>query len=157
MISINTVTHQHFLLLLTRRVSMAGDDKKITVNGTTTTYNPTTQDLITTAMVQTGGIKRIQHNLQHRLDEAGWSQNLREYLERLFRSGEVTTYDEALKLVTQHIMLQPESDETPRSTVHGGLNGAGVPDLVLPRQAVKDAAGYVRAELEKVVQVDGKK
>ena len=75
---------------------MAG---KIQVNGTTSGYSPDVQSQITTALLQNGGVKRIQETLQQRLDEEGWTQNLRDYVIRLFRSGEATTYDDAYNKV----------------------------------------------------------
>ncbi|CZT25785.1 uncharacterized protein RCC_11454 [Ramularia collo-cygni] len=128
---------------------MAGEDKpKVAINGTTSIYNPTTQDEITMALLQNGGVRRIQNTFQQRLDEAGWSQNLREYVERLFRSGEAQTYDDALKIVMQHISLQSQGQE---SKANG--NG-GVPDLTIPRDAAKDAAATVKKELAQVVKMD---
>ncbi|KJY01140.1 hypothetical protein TI39_contig302g00023 [Zymoseptoria brevis] len=128
---------------------MAGDDKtKVAVNGATSGYNPSTQDNITMALLQNGGIKRIQSTFQQRLDEAGWSQALRDYVEKLFRSGEAQTYDEALKIVMQHIALQ--GDETKSN----GNNGSSVPDLTIPRDAAKDAAATVKKELAQVVKIE---
>lgn len=134
---------------------MAGDaeTKKISVNGTTSGYNPTTQDQIQMALFQTGGVRRIQANFEQRLDEAGWSQNLREYCERLFRSGEATTYEEALNKALSHIRLQG-ADEDARSTVNGTANGDGAPDLVIPRKTANEAAEFVRKELASVVKME---
>lgn len=129
---------------------MAGEDKpKIAINGSTSIYNPTTQDEITMALLQNGGVRRIQTTFQQRLDEAGWSQNLREYVERLFRSGEAQSYDDALKIVMQHISLQSQGEESKSN----GANG-GVPDLTIPRDAAKDAAATVKKELGQVVKMD---
>lgn len=129
---------------------MAGEDKpKVAVNGSTSIYNPTTQDEITMALLQNGGVRRIQNTFQQRLDEAGWSQNLREYVERLFRSGEATSYDDALKIVMQHISLQSQGQDNKSNG-----NAAGVPDLTIPRDAAKDAAATVKKELAQVVMMD---
>lgn len=128
---------------------MAGEDKpKVAINGTTSIYNPTTQDEITMALLQNGGVRRIQNTFQQRLDEAGWSQNLREYVERLFRSGEAHSYDDALKIVMQHISLQSQGEGS------NGASAGGVPDLTIPRDAAKDAAATVKKELAQVVQME---
>lgn len=133
---------------------MAGDDKqKITINGSTTAYNPSFQDNITLALLHNGSIKRIQSVLQQRLDEAGWSQNLRDHVEQLFRSGEVTTYDEAMKLVARQIALQPASEENSGRGAKGGA-GHTVPSLAVPRDVARDAADTVKKELAKVVKVE---
>lgn len=136
----------------TARTTMAGDDKKVTVNGSTNGYDPTTQDQITMALLQNGGVKRIQNSFQQRLDEAGWSENLRNYVTQLFRSGEAITYDEALSKVKEHVRVQ-YLDEEGRAVVR---NGAGGPDLVIPSEVAKDAAEVVKKELAKVVKMETK-
>ncbi|KAF1824772.1 uncharacterized protein K489DRAFT_369610 [Dissoconium aciculare CBS 342.82] len=131
---------------------MAGDDKtKVTINGSTSGYNPTTQDNITMALLQSGGVTRIQNAFQQRLDEAGWTQNLREYVERLFRSGDATTYDEALRMAMQHINMPSADDD---SATANGNGHADAPNLTIPRDAAKGAAETVKKELAKVVKMD---
>lgn len=122
---------------------MAGaETKKVSVNGSTSGYNPSTQDEINHALVASGGVRRIQEVFERRLDEVGWTQHLRDYVERLFRSGEATTYDEALRAVTQHISLQSPSEE--------GRMG----ELTIPRDVAKDAAESVKKELKNVVEME---
>lgn len=131
---------------------MAGNDvKKVTVNGTAAAYNPTTQDSITMALLQNGGVVRIQRTFQERLDETGWTQALRSYVENMFRSGEVTTYDQALKKVSDRISLQGAEDDT-KTNGTNGIGGAG--DLTIPREAAKDAAEVVKKELAQVVKIE---
>ncbi|KAF7191437.1 hypothetical protein HII31_07460 [Pseudocercospora fuligena] len=126
---------------------MAPDEtKKVTVNGTTSAFNPTTQDQTTMALLQNGGIKRIQQSFQERLDEAGWSQAVRDYVERLFRSGDAQSYDEAIKMVMARVHFAEE-----------GKNGSEAVDLTIPRDAAKDAAVVVKRELGKVVKMEGNK
>ncbi|KAK4555627.1 hypothetical protein LTR86_007380 [Recurvomyces mirabilis] len=110
---------------------------KVQVNGTTSGYTPDVQSQITTALLQSGGVKRIQETLQQRLDEEGWTQTLRDYVIGLFRSGEATTYDDAYSKVMQHI---------------GG--SAGEPNLSVPRSAKEGGAEVLRKELEKVCVVE---
>lgn len=122
---------------------MAGaETKKVSVNGSTSGYNPSTQDEINHALVASGGVRRIQEVFERRLDEVGWTQHLRDYVERLFRSGEATTYDEALRAVTQHISLQSPSEE------------GRVGELTIPRDVAKDAAESVKKELKNVVEME---
>ena len=135
---------------------MAGDNQKqqIMVNGSTSGYQPSIQDEINIALLQSGGIKRIQKCLQQRLDETGWSQNLREYVERLFRSGDATTYEDALKIVMQHIELQPPDTDDSENHGHKVNGDTGAPDLTIPRDAAKGAADTVKKELAKVVKME---
>ncbi|EMC95039.1 hypothetical protein BAUCODRAFT_72161 [Baudoinia panamericana UAMH 10762] len=118
---------------------MAG---KVQVNGTTSGYEPNIQSQITAAMLQNGGVKRIQDTIRQRLDEAGWSQSVREYVTRMYRSGEATTYDDARTKVLQQI--------------RGGSAAADGPDLSLPQIAKQDGAEAVRKELEKVCVMGGR-
>ncbi|EME48783.1 hypothetical protein DOTSEDRAFT_67732 [Dothistroma septosporum NZE10] len=131
---------------------MAGNEmKKVAVNGTASAYNPTTQDSITMALLHNGGVARIQRTFQERLDETGWTQALRTYVENMFRSGEVTTYDQALKKVSDRISLQGAEDDTKTN----GANGVGgTADLTIPREAAKDAAEVVKKELAQVVKIE---
>ncbi|KAK3067209.1 hypothetical protein LTR53_016050 [Teratosphaeriaceae sp. CCFEE 6253] len=117
---------------------MAG---KVQINSATSAQNPTTQSQISTALLSNGGIKRIQETLQQRLDEDGWSQALREYTIKLFRSGEATTYDEALNKVMAKIRAS------------GGSDGV---DLRVPESAKVGGAEAVKRELERVCVVGEK-
>lgn len=110
---------------------MAG---KVQVNGTSSGHDPTTQSQITAALLQSGGVKRIQETLQQRLDEAGWSQSMREYVVRMFRSGEATTYDDVLSKVMQRIKSEQEGDGK----------------LGVPQSAKEGGAEAVKRELERV-------
>ncbi|CAK1355310.1 hypothetical protein CB0940_00953 [Cercospora beticola] len=125
-------------------------DRKVAVNGALSAYNPSTQDSINLALLQNGGIRRIQTSLHERLDAAGWTQNVRDYVEKLFRSGDAQSYDEAMKLVMQHVALQGENGS-------GNItNGTGGPDLTIPREVAKDGAEVVKKELRQVVRMGDK-
>ncbi|KAK5711238.1 hypothetical protein LTR15_012526 [Elasticomyces elasticus] len=115
---------------------------KVQVNGSSSGQDVSLQSQISSALLQNGGVKRIQETLQQRLDEEGWSQNLREYVTRLFRSGEATTYEDALGKVM--------------GRVRGGGQGEG-PDLTVPVSAKQGGAEAVRKELEGVLVVGGEK
>lgn len=114
---------------------MAGN--KVHVNGNTNGYEPNKQSQINQALLMNGGVKRIQDTMQQRLDEAGWSQSLREYCQRLFRSGEATSYDEAWNKVWQQIK-------------NGGEG------LALPQEVKEDGAAAVKKELGTVCVLDKK-
>lgn len=115
---------------------------EIQVNGATHAWEPDVQSQITLALVQNGGIERIKATFRQRLDEAGWSQDLKEYCTRLFRSGAATTYDDALSIVMRNINSDGE--------VANGVS-EGAPDLSIPREAAEGGAEAVRKELRQVV------
>lgn len=125
-------------------------DRKVSVNGTTSAYSPTVQDSINLALLQNGGIKRIQSAFQDRLEAAGWTQNVRDYVERLFRSGDAATYDEAMRMIMQNM-----------GDIGGSGGGSGgnvsAPDLAIPLEVVKDGAEVVKKELKGILTLgDGK-
>lgn len=123
---------------------------KVPVNGASaTSNNPQVardlQDQITRALLTNGGISRIQSSLRQRLDEAGWSENLREYVEGLFRSGECTTYFEAMEKVKARVRLEGRDED----------NGHGA-ELVVPVSAAEGGVEAVRRELEGVCEMKKK-
>lgn len=122
---------------------------KIPVNGTSTS-NPssanTIQDQVTLALLANGGIARIQTALRQRLDEAGWSENLREHVTALFRSGECATYFEAVEKVKAMVKLEGRDEE----------DGIAEGDLVVPMAAAEGGVEAVRRELEGVCELEKK-
>lgn len=125
-------------------------DRKVSVNGTTSAYTPSVQDSINLALLQNGGIKRIQSAFQDRLEAAGWTQNVRDYVERLFRSGDAATYDEAMRMIMQNM-----------GDIGGSGGGSGgnvsAPDLAIPIEVVKDGVEVVKKELKGILTLgDGK-
>lgn len=124
---------------------------KIPVNGTSTT-NPTAantiQDQVTLALLSNGGIARIQTALRQRLDEAGWSEDLREYVTALFRSGECTSYFEAVEKVKARVRLESKDDGEEDGVADGGL--------VVPVAAVEGGVEAVRRELEGICELEKK-
>ncbi|QIW97996.1 hypothetical protein AMS68_003514 [Peltaster fructicola] len=122
---------------------------KVAINGASSATSPELQDQVTLALLQNGGVDRIQAVLQQRLDEAGWSENVRDYVTKLFRSGECTTFFEAFERVKSHITV--EGAETGRKKTANGT--AGVPDLSIPKTAAEGAVDAVRKELIQVCEL----
>ena len=115
---------------------------QIPVDSSSTGWEPTIQDSINLTLATNGGIKRIEAVMQQRLDENGWSQNLREYVTKLLRSGEASTYDECLAKVMAAVTGGKEG------AVNGARGGVeGAPDLRMPEDARQDAAGAVKREI----------
>lgn len=104
------------------------------------------QDQITLALLANGGIARIQTALRQRLDEAGWSENLREYVTQLFRSGECSTYFEAMEKVKSRVRLEGRDEDA-------GVDGVDGADLVVPVTAAEGGVEAVRRELEGVCEM----
>jgi hypothetical protein len=124
---------------------MANDaNKPVSVNGASSGVDPQLQSDITRALIQNGGIKHIQDSIRQALDEEGWSQDLREYATRLFRSGEATTYPEAEKKIYQLI----------NSGAKGTTAGVADPDLRLPQSAKERGVEVVKKELQGVCKWD---
>ena len=121
--------------------------KKTGIDSSTSGSSPDFQSQVTMALLQNGGVARIQATLQQRLDEAGWSQNLRDYVVGLYRSGEAVTYDDAMNKVMQQI-------RSGSGASNGAVNGAdGVPDLRIPEDAKKGGADAVKKELEQICEI----
>lgn len=118
-------------------MSTANGVRKVPLDASTSGSSPDFQSQVTSALLQNGGVARIQATLQQRLDEAGWSQNLRDYVVKLFRTGEATTYDDAWNKVMQQIKS----------------GGAGGPDLSIPQEAKVSGVEVVKRELEGVCEM----
>lgn len=119
----------------------------MSVNSSSSGYNPSVQDEINLALAQSGGFARIEAAFRQRLDEQGWSQNLKQYCTHLFRSGQVTTYDEALTEIMKHVRW-------PGGEKKGQMNGSGdAPDLVISQDAAEGGAEAVKKELAKVCKM----
>jgi hypothetical protein len=133
---------------------MANPPKIPISSASTTSTNPQVardlQDQITLALLANGGIARIQTALRQRLDEAGWSENLREYVLQLFRSGECASYFEAVEKVKGRVRLEGRDDEDI-------VNGSGRDGLVVPVAAAEGGVEAVRRELEGVCEMRGMK
>jgi hypothetical protein len=141
-----TFTHQ----TSNQTKTMANPPKIPISSASTTSTNPQVarelQDQITLALLANGGIARIQTSLRQRLDEAGWSENLREYVLQLFRSGECTSYFEAMEKVKARVRLEGRDEE------NGHANGRDA-GLVVPVAAADGGVEAVRKELEGVCEM----
>jgi len=128
-------------------MATANGVKKVSVDSTSSGVSPDFQSQVTTALLHNGGVARIQATLQQRLDEAGWSENLRKYVVQLYRSGEAVTYDDAWNKV----MLQIKGSS---AATNGAVNGGeGAPDLRIPQDAKTGGADVVRKELEQICEM----
>ncbi|KAH9819313.1 Transcription factor e(y)2 [Teratosphaeria destructans] len=110
---------------------------KITVNGSSSGHDPALQSKINAALIQNGGVKRIQSTFQQALDEEGWSENLRKYIVELFRSGEVSTY--------------PEAERRVYALINGG---EGPYDLKVPESVQERGVAVVKNELRAVCEME---
>lgn len=118
---------------------------KIQVNGASSGNDPDIQSQIIAALLQNGGVKRIQDTLKQRLDEENWSQDLRNYLINLFRSGEASTYDEAWNKVMQQMRAG--------GSTANGANGSTI-NLSIPQSAKDGGVEAVKKELTGVCVLD---
>ena len=116
----------------------------VPVNGSTNGWEPDVRDKIILALRTNGGLNRIQTTMRERLDEAGWSQDLKEYCTKLFRSGEAATYDDALNIIMKNILN--EEDDPPV-----GQDGVQAPNLSIPQECKEAGGDAVKKELKEVV------
>ena len=121
-------------------------NSKVPVNGASSGNELNFQSQVTAVLLSNGGVKRIQDTLKQRLDEEGWSERMRNYVEQLFRSGEAVTFDDAWA------KLMPLVNDGP-GTVNGA-NGANAPNLKIPQSAKDDGVEIVKKELTEIVVMD---
>ena len=121
------------------------NQQQVAVNGETSGWDPTTKDQITLALAHNGGIKRVQATMRQRLDEAGWSQDLKEYCTRLFRSGEALTYGDARAIIFKRI-------QSGDAATNGASDGVPAPNLSIPIDAQHGGAEALKKELAQIVK-----
>lgn len=118
------------------------DSDKIAVNGEEAALDATKRNQITLQLLENGGVKRVEAKLKQALDETGWSQAIREQADVLFRSGEVTTYDECM----QRILEMMKNNE------NGPTREGSTPTSLQPtREALEHGATQVKKELEGIM------
>lgn len=119
--------------------------QKLAVDESTSySTQPATQSQLTTALVDHGSIPIIQNALLHELQASGWSQNLRNHVTQLMRSGECTKYDDLMDRILDQALsgLDADSSDTDAAS------------LAIPPQAITQAIKVVKKELDKICQVD---
>ncbi|KIW03795.1 hypothetical protein, variant [Verruconis gallopava] len=120
-------------------------------------------DTLSTALLEAHSIPAIEKVLAQSLAEAGWTTELRAYIQRLVRSGECTNYQQILKKVMAAVTTGKEGSAN--GAVQNGegdaaaanantTNAVGTSDLRIPEKVVRDGVMAVRKELEKVVTID---
>jgi hypothetical protein len=121
------------------------EQQKVEVNGDTSGWQPEVQDQVIMALLRNGGIKRIHETLQQRFDESGWSQNLRDYVTHLLRSGAAKTYGDVEAIVLRRI-------ESGVADPQGQDNGVPAPNLSIPSEAQHAGADAIKREMAAVVK-----
>lgn len=117
-------------------------NNQIPVDSNSSGWDMTVQDEINLILAKNGGVKRIEAVMQQRLDEAGWTQNLKEYVTKLLRSGEATTYEDCLTKVMAAV-----SGKDAANGVNGDASTIPAPDLKIPEDAKQDSATAVKKEI----------
>lgn len=121
---------------------------RIAVNDSSSATSSELQDQITLALLANGGVGRIQATLQQRLDEAGWTEQVRSYVTKLFRSGECTTFFEALEKIKSQVAiegLETSSGGGKKSSTANGTDSRQ--ELSIPKSAADGGVEAVRKEL----------
>jgi hypothetical protein len=132
------------------------------------------QKQIIDALLYNGGHSSIEHVLDHELAASGWTTNLRTYVQMLFRSGECTTFNEAMERVMKCVGVggRPgnEKKEVNGETTNGAGPSSAAGSLVTQHQPIKDMENggqlsipekvvtegvkAVRKELEKICEIE---
>lgn len=123
---------------------------KVGVNGASSASSPELQDQITLALLANGGVGRIQNALQQRLDEAGWTEKVRDYATKLFRSGECTTFFEAFERVKSQVSIEGVDNASGKR--RNQTNGT-TDELVIPKAAAEGGVEAVKKELMQICEV----
>lgn len=119
------------------------------------------QTELTAALISNGSIPRIQSAITHELQLAGWTTNLRAYIQDLLRSGECTTYNE----VMNKVLAEAKPANASADGVNGdskkltnGVNGvhrktSEEGSIRVPDRAVREGIRVVRKELESLCEI----
>ncbi|KAK7540245.1 hypothetical protein IWX49DRAFT_507804 [Phyllosticta citricarpa] len=137
----------------------------VTVSSSTTTLNPATQAALTSALLSANAIPRIQSALQQSLQESGWTHNLHNYVLKLLRDGECTTYEELMARVMAECRpgdaaTESKDKDKDKDSANGdgavngtsSKNGSGA-DIKIPDKAVREGIRAVRKEIERVCDI----
>ena len=123
------------------------------------------QHEITSALVASKAVPRIEAVLAQELAASGWTTNMRTYVQHLLRSGECTSYKELMARVNRAVRadrLQEQEQEREVNGVNGEANGMTTANneleqsVKIPDKVVKEGIKAVRQEVEKicVIEVD---
>ncbi|KAF2453588.1 hypothetical protein BDY21DRAFT_401635 [Lineolata rhizophorae] len=135
---------------------------------------PHLHNALTSALLSSGAVPRIQAALGEALAASGWTAALRARVHALLRDGECGSVEEVLARVVREAgldgaaandqaegggngVVKKEEDEGDEGAQNGDPDGAGAAaDLKIPDKAVKEVVRVVRRELENVceIQVD---
>ena len=138
--------------------SQTPDDPK-----STAPMRPQYQHEITSALVASKAVPRIEAVLAQELAASGWTTNMRTYVQHLLRSGECTSYKELMARVNRAVRadrLQEQELEREVNGVNGEANGTTTANneleqsVKIPDRVVKEGIKAVRQEVEKVCAIE---
>jgi hypothetical protein len=121
------------------------------------------QHEITSALVASKAVPRIEAVLAQELAASGWTTNMRTYIQHLLRSGECTNYKELMARVNRAVRadrLQEQEQEREVNGVNGETNGTAnatndlEQSVKIPDKVVKEGIKAVRQEVEKVCAIE---
>ena len=121
------------------------------------------QHEITSALVASKAVPRIEAVLAQELAASGWTTNMRTYIQHLLRSGECTSYKELMARVNRAVRadrLQEQDLDREVNGVNGEANGTTTTSneleqsVKIPDRVVKEGIKAVRQEVEKVCDID---
>ncbi len=129
----------------------------------TAPMRPQCQHEITSALVASKAVPRIEAVLAQELAASGWTTNMRTYVQHLLRSGECTSYKELMARVNRAVRadrLQEQELEREVNGVNGEANGTTTGNneleqsVKIPDRVVKEGIKAVRQEVEKVCAIE---
>lgn len=141
--------------------------KPITMSSTQAqnTLTPDMRNDIYSALLSGTGIRNIEATLDHEMQASGFKSNLKAYIIQLFRSGECTTFDQAMARVNEkirHDTQQAKANGSSTSATTNGVNGTNGHskdkesddyNLNLPDEVVTAGARTLGVELDKVCDI----
>ena len=110
-------------------------------------HDLTNTDQIVATLTHNGGLARIESTLRQRLDEAGWSQAVKDTATRLFRTGEASSFDEAYAAILRMVNLEGAGagDGKAMAMAMAGMTAGTA--LRIPREAKVCGAEAVKREV----------
>ena len=135
--------------------------KPITMSSTQAqnTLTPDMRNDLYSALLSGTGIRNLEATLDHEMQASGFKSNLKAYITQLFRSGECTTFDEAMARVSEKIRHDTQQAKSSATNGVNGTNGhskdaADEHNLRLPDQVVTAGARTLGLELDKVCDIN---